>query len=79
MNWEVAGLKLRNQIKFLVRIAGLALVLLGAYNMFLGPVNGALFVEYRQLGLIMSQQGQSAFFLSDVVVMAVGAVIAWFT
>jgi hypothetical protein len=76
---EVVWIRARHTIKSLVRIAGILLVLLGAYNMLLAP---ALLMEpiapYRQgLPILVSEQG-GGYFLGDVAIIAIGAVIAWF-
>jgi len=75
---EVALIRARHSIKSLLRIAGILLVLLGAFNMLLAPV---LMMDpiapYRQgMPILVSQQG-GGYFLGDIAVIAIGAVIAW--
>jgi len=75
---EAALIRARHTIKSLLRIAGILLVLLGAFNMLLAPV---LMMDpiapYRQgMPILVSQQG-GGYFLGDVAVIAIGAVIAW--
>jgi len=75
---ETLGIRFRSLFKTLVRIAGIGLVLLGVYNMFLvGLLDMSVIAPYRQWGLIFTGK-QSAYYLGDVLVMAVGAIIAWF-
>lgn len=75
---ETLGIRFRSLLKTLVRLAGIGLVLLGVYNMFLvGLLDVGVIAPYRQWGLIFTGN-QSAYYLGDVLVMAVGAIIAWF-
>jgi len=69
----------RHTFKSIFRIAGILLVLLGAYNMLLAPVMemGAI-APYRQgLPVLVSENG-GGYYLGDVAVIAIGAIVAWF-
>jgi len=75
---EVALIRARHTIKSLLRIAGILLVLLGAYNMLLAPVMAMdPIAPYRQgVPVLVSEQG-GGYYLGDVAVIAIGAVVAW--
>lgn len=74
---EVAKIKARTYFRTLVRLAGLALILLGAYNLLLSPFYGTVSPGYRQLGFVMLQEG-SGYWIGDMVLIGLGAVVAWF-
>jgi len=75
---ETLGIRFRSLIKTFVRLCGIGLVLLGVYNMFLtGLFDMSVIAPYRQWGLVFTGN-ESAYYLGDVLVMAFGAVLAWF-
>lgn len=69
-------IRVRAWLRLLIAVAGLAILLLGMYNMF-----GPLLLErepwrvYQQGWLVVFDRG--AFFVEDIVVMAVGAALAY--
>lgn len=75
---EVLTLRLHTTIKSVLRLAGITLVLLGAYNMF-APVATSLplYAPYR-FGAVMTVSKDAVIHAGDVFAMASGAVLAWF-
>jgi hypothetical protein len=87
MDWErvritanIYGVKARARLRLLLQIAGIGLVFLGAYNLLIASAAGfEVFAPYR-IGIVAGGgEGNAIFFFSDVVVMAVGAAITWWT
>ena len=79
---EILSFRLKTWLDILVRIAGVALVLLGAFNFFfVGPLEDAgMFTFYRVFGLGYSADIGTGipFAIADAVAMGVGAAVAWF-
>ncbi|MDT3437848.1 hypothetical protein [Haloarcula sp. 1CSR25-25] len=86
MDWErvrvsvgIYSLKLKNKLRFGVQILGLALVLLGAYNLVAVPVLGTeAYAPYR-LGIAIwaTTTSPAVFALGDVLAIAVGSILAF--
>jgi len=87
MDWEraritadVYGMRAKAKLLLVVQLAGLALVLLAAHNLlFAQMLNTPVWAPYRIFGAVYSSQKEVAFFVGDVVAMAVGAAIVWWT
>jgi len=76
---ETKMIKLRSFLRFLIALAGVGLVLLGVYNMFVTQlIDAPVIAPYRQWGVIAVDR-TSGYYLGDVLIIAVGAVIAWFS
>lgn len=85
MDWERArvsleayGIRSRGWIRHIIRLVGIAAVIIGAYNFLLAPFlsAGALFTAYRDiLGPLFTS---SSPILPDVALMIGGAVVGWF-
>lgn len=75
---EVYWIRTRSWLQLLLQMGGVFLVLLGTYNMFVVPLSDLVaFAPYRMWGVVvMADQG--SYYLGDVLVMCIGAVIAWF-
>jgi len=76
---ETTYIRSRGNLKLGMRILGIAALIIGAHNMMLSGVTGTLlFPVYRSLidGAIFAQGGVISF--ADILLMAVGAAVAWF-
>jgi len=74
---EVFYLRSKGWTRTGIRLLGIALVLLGAYNLLAAPVLQAQpIAPYRELGLVIFRRG--AYYLGDMLIMAVGAILTWF-
>lgn len=83
VNAETAAIRGRTLVRSVVQVAGVVAVLLGAYNLLLYPsVGETLWVGYRSVLPMVTAAGSSdgggIIAVSDVILMAVGAVLAWF-
>lgn len=79
---ETTYIRFRTLARTLLSVVGIGLVLLGAYNMLLVPAGDmAAVAPYRVIGTVTFETGNgvSGYYLGDVVCMAVGAILAWFT
>jgi hypothetical protein len=86
MDWEKArvsigiyALKLKSTLRLAIQITGLALVVLGAYNLLAVPVLGAeAYAPYR-LGITIWKTNTSTavFALGDVLAIALGSMLAF--
>lgn len=75
---ETWALRIRNWSRTLVRTVAIAAVALGAVNMLLAPfIGGAYFEGYRTLLPVVTGAGEGIIHLADVMLMAIGAVVAW--
>lgn len=74
INIETLGIKARGWTTFIIRLGGIALLLLGTYNLFLGGIDGN-YAVYRN---VMYAVVDINWILADFVVMGVGAAIANF-
>jgi len=73
---RLLGLRAKTYLRFLTGIVGIALVSLGAFNMLVAPVvNLTPLAPYRGIGVVVFERG--AYYLGDILVIAVGAVLAW--
>lgn len=76
---DVTKVRARHSIKSLVRIVGILMVLLGAFNLLVAP---ALLLEpiapYRQGLPIMVSDTGGGYYLGDIALIAVGAILASF-
>jgi len=74
---EAYGIRGRGWLRTLVRLVGIAAVLVGACNFLLAPflVTPPLFVAYRSL--LGSVFVLPTAFFADIGLMVVGAVVAW--
>jgi hypothetical protein len=76
---RLAYIRGRTVAKTLLRLCGIGLVLLGAFNMFAAPaLDVAAVAPYRAFGLVDAARDGTVFYLGDVLVMGVGAAVAWF-
>jgi len=84
MDWErtrtqagITAVRMRARVRLAISLCGIALVLIGANNLLLAPTTSLpAVIEARQL---MAALGvNSAAFLADIFLMAIGAVVAWF-
>lgn len=76
---ETVYIRFRGVVRTLFQFVGVGLVLVGAYNMLL---NGDLFLFYRELYPqvvnVSRSTGLGFVAVADVVVIALGAALAWF-
>lgn len=82
-NWklslELVGLRLRGTTKNAVRLIGIGLVLLAAYNALLVPVYGGPSLAFYRLSATPIAAGEWTFiFIEDVAAALLGAAVAWF-
>jgi len=78
LNAEIYGTKAKAKLRLILQIAGIALLLLGAYNLMIVPVlQTELWAPYRMFGAVYSSKEEVGFYLGDFVVMAVGAIVVW--
>jgi len=65
----------------LIRLCGLLLVLLGAYNLLIAPMSEyAVWAPYRLLETVVGGgEGRAIFYLDDVLVMVIGALVTWWS
>lgn len=64
----------------IMRLIGIALVIWGSYNLLFAPLMGReVYAPYRAFGMIIQADTMKGFFIGDVLVICLGAVIAWFT
>lgn len=75
---EAYGIRSRSWVRMIIRGAGIAAVLIGAYNLLLSPflVSPEILTAYRSV--VATVLVSSAPLLTDIVLMVVGAVVAWF-
>ncbi|RDZ65983.1 hypothetical protein C5B90_06445 [Haloferax sp. Atlit-12N] len=76
---ETTYIRSRGNLKLGIRLLGIAALIIGAHNMMLSEITGTLlFPFYRSLieGVIFAQGGFMPF--ADILLMAVGAAVAWF-
>lgn len=88
MNWERIRISIettvirgRGLLRLVGQVAGIVLVLLGGYNMLGAPITGDVILPlYRTLlpNAILFDASKGAVYLADVLVAAIGAVLAWF-
>jgi hypothetical protein len=69
-------IRAQSWLRLLVGIAGLGLLLLGIYNMFAPLLLDVTALRFYEQGWFVAFD-RGAFFFEDIVVMAVGAVVAW--
>jgi len=74
-------IKSRSLVKTTIRLLGIALICLGVFNMFLGPLfDYAAVAPYRLWGPVYPYgPTRGGYYIGDALVMCVGAAIAWFT
>jgi uncharacterized membrane protein len=75
---EAYGIRGKGWIRSTVRLLGIAAVLLGAYNFLASPflVTPEFFTTYREIaGIVLIAPSP---ILSDIGLMVIGAVVAWF-
>jgi hypothetical protein len=79
MEAEVLKIRAATKLRTLIRFAGLAAVLVGAYHLFVPLVSPAAptFAPWRQFGFI-AIEGLRGLYLGDVLLAAGGAVVVWF-
>jgi hypothetical protein len=77
---EIVGIRARAHAKNLVRLLGLLAVLLGFYHLFVPFVGPSLptWAPWRVFGLTANVASGAIYHIGDVVVIAVGAIVAWF-
>lgn len=75
---ETLYIRLRTSVSTLLRLVGVVLIAFGAYNMFVvGLENAAVDAAHRQIA-VMRVSEYGVYYVGDVVVMAIGAALAWF-
>ena len=78
---ETTAVRTRGWVRFGLSVVGVALVLLGAWNLLLAPTLGIapLFPEYRRFlpATVVSDGGVVR--LADVALMGIGAIAGWFS
>jgi len=78
VRFETIYIRSRTWFKTVIRLLGLALVLLGVYNMFLVPLFELQTVApYRIFGPTMNPW-EGGYYLGDALIICIGAAIAWF-
>jgi hypothetical protein len=85
MDWEraritadVYTLKLKAKLRFLLQFLGIGALLLAAFNMLIAPATAyAAFAPYRTQTLVGGGESGAVFFLADVALMAIGAIVVW--
>ena len=79
LSLELVGLRLRGTTKNAVRLLGVGLVLLAAYNALLAPVyGGPSLAFYRVSGTAVATGEFTYIFVEDVTAALLGAAVAWF-
>ena len=81
MDLEVVGLKARVYAKTAIRLLGLVAVLVGTYHL-LGPlIDPTLptWAPWRVIGVTANAGSGGVYYLGDVLVIAVGAIVTWFS
>lgn len=78
LSLELVGLGLRGTTKNAVRLLGVGLVLLAAYNALLVPVSGSPSLAFYRVSETAVATGEFTFvFVEDVAAALLGAAIAW--
>lgn len=79
LSLELVGLRLRGTTKNAVRLLGVGLVLLAAYNALLVPLSGSPTLAFYRLSETPVAAGEWTFiFIEDVAAALLGAAVAWF-
>jgi hypothetical protein len=79
LSLEVTGLRLRGTTKNIVRLLGIGLVLLAAYNALLVPVYDVPSLALYRFSATPVAAGQFTYiFVEDVAAALLGAAVAWF-
>lgn len=76
---EAYGIRSRGWLRAVLQVVGVAAVLVGAYNFLVAPyvVTGAVAPAYRDLAAtVIAVPSQM---LADILLMVIGAIVAWFT
>jgi len=78
VSMEAYGIRGKSWIRFIIRLLGIGAVLLGAYNFLVAPflVTPEFFTAYRGISEVVLVAPSP--FLSDIGLMVLGAVVAWF-
>ena len=78
---ETVAIRTRGWIRLSLSLAGIALVLVGAWNLLLAPTLGTnpFLSEYRRFLLVLVVSDGGILHLADIVLVGVGAVVAWFS
>lgn len=75
---QVRLLRTKTKLKSLVRLLGVGLLFLGIFNMFVAPlVSVEPFAPYRIFGVVFASE-TSGYYIGDVLLIAAGAILAWF-
>ena len=77
---ETSAIRTRGWIRFGLSVVGVALVLVGAWNVLLAPTIGveALVPHYRRLLSVAVVSDGGVVHLADIVLIGVGAIAGWF-
>jgi len=75
---EAYGIRSRGWVRTIIRGAGIVAVLIGAYNLLLSPllISPEILTTYRNV--VATVLVSSPPFFTDIALMVVGAVVAWF-
>lgn len=80
INAEIYGTRAKAKLRLILQIAGIALVILSAYNLLIAPaMQTELWAPYRMFGSVYSSKEEVGFYIGDFVLMAVGAAIVWWS
>lgn len=81
INAETGAIRLRSKLRFFVSVAGMAMVLLAVFNLLIVRFGFTpAFSQYRSFleGVMYYETGQAVYF-ADILLFAIGSVLAWFT
>jgi hypothetical protein len=77
---ETTAIRVRSRVRLAIALVGIGLVLLGGYNLFGAPLtDGVTLTFYRDVLVAVGLEEYAITYLAEVVVIAVGAVLAWFS
>jgi hypothetical protein len=80
LNAEIYGTRAKAKLRLVLQIAGIALVILGAYNLLIAPaMQTELWAPYRMFGSVYSSKEEVGFYIGDFVAMAAGAAVVWWS
>jgi hypothetical protein len=81
MDLKVFGLRARVYARTAIRLLGLIAVLIGTYHLLFSFIDPSLptWAPWRVIGVTASPDSGGIYYLGDVLVIAVGAIVTWFS
>lgn len=78
---EVFWIRTRGYLRLVAQLVGLVFVLVGVFNVFAVPIAdvGPIATQYRVFGEILLNESGRFVYLDDILLIAVGSVVAWFS